>query len=222
MQNLLLSANQVLRSRDAAGASGTLTRLRQLMGVLVAFGAVYGAVMGSFAGFSDLHWLQLFYSAVKVPLLLVLTFLVSLPSFFVLNTILGLRSDFGRVLRALVWAQAGLTIVLASFAPFTLLWYASFSGYDNAVLFNAVMFGTASFAGQWILRRLYVPLIAEHPRHRQLLWTWIVIYAFVGIQMGWILRPFVGDPRIRPQFFRQGMWGNAYEIVAQKVAKAIR
>jgi hypothetical protein len=222
MPNLLLSADQVLRGRDAAGAGLSLTRLRHLLALLILFGAIYGAVMGSFAGLKNLHWLQMFYSAAKVPLLLVLTFLVSLPSFFVLNTVLGLRSDFARVFKALVWAQAGLTVVLASFAPFTMLWYASFSGYDNAVLFNAVMFGGASFAGQWILRRLYVPLVALHPRHRQLLWTWIVIYAFVGIQMGWILRPFVGDPRAHPQFFRQEMWGNAYEVVAQKVAKAIR
>ena len=24
--------------------------------------------------------------------------------------------------------------------------------------------------------------------------TWLVIYVFVGIQMGWVLRPFVGSP----------------------------
>ena len=24
--------------------------------------------------------------------------------------------------------------------------------------------------------------------------TWLVIYVFVGIQMGWVLRPFIGDP----------------------------
>ena len=25
--------------------------------------------------------------------------------------------------------------------------------------------------------------------------TWIVIYVFVGIQMGWVPRPFIGDPK---------------------------
>ncbi len=43
-----------------------------------------------------------------------------------------------------------------------------------------------------------------------MLYTWIVIYVFVGIQMGWVLRPFIGDPRTPVQFFREGSWSNAY------------
>ena len=34
------------------------------------------------------------------------------PSFFVINTLLGLRDDFGRVVRALMATQAGLTVIL--------------------------------------------------------------------------------------------------------------
>jgi hypothetical protein len=136
----------------------------------------------------------------------------------VINTIAGVRADFPRVLAALIGSQAGLTIVLASFAPLTLLWYASSADYDHAILFNAFMFAVASFSAQWMLRRLYAPLIARNPRHRALLKTWLLIYAFVGIQMGWILRPFVGTPGAQPQFFRAEMWGNAYVVVAQKAA----
>ena len=43
--------------------------------------------------------------------------------------------------------------------------------------------------------------------------TWIVVYAFVGIQMGWFLRPFIGDPAIPVQFFRSESWGNAYVVL---------
>jgi hypothetical protein len=222
MRDLLIHADLLLRGRDAAEASVTPARLRHLLALMIAYGAAYGVAMGSFAGVGGGHWLQLIYSAAKVPLLLAATFLLSMPSFFVLNTVFGLRPDIVPVVRAVVSAQAGLTIVLASFAPFTLVWYASFADYDSAVLFNAAMFGAASLTGQWLLRRAYAPLIAANRRHRLLLWTWIVIYAFVGIQMGWILRPFVGDPRTPPQFFRAEMWGNAYEIVAAKVVKAVK
>ena len=45
---------------------------------------------------------QVVYSAVKVPFLLLATFVISLPSFFVINTLLGLRGDFPHVLRALI------------------------------------------------------------------------------------------------------------------------
>ncbi len=89
-------------------------RLPQLYGAIILFGMAYGAVMGTFgpvgllyaprspdwlSALEDRSW-QIVYSALKVPLLIVATFLLSLPSFFVLNTLLGLRSDFGAALRA--------------------------------------------------------------------------------------------------------------------------
>ena len=96
---------------------------------IIGFGAAYGAVLGSYGGASGPRAWQVVYSAAKVPLLLIVTFALSLPSFFVVNTLLGFRARFGDSLRALVSAQACLTIVLASFAPVTLLWYASWAGY---------------------------------------------------------------------------------------------
>ena len=50
---------------------------------------------------------QVVYSAVKVPFLLFATFGLSLPSFLVINTLLGLRADFARVVRALSRRRPG-------------------------------------------------------------------------------------------------------------------
>jgi hypothetical protein len=42
---------------------------------------------------------------------------------------------------------------------------------------------------------------------------WVILFGLVGAQMGWVLRPFVGDPNLPFQFFRgrqsnffQGVW----------------
>jgi len=212
---MLLYADNVLRARPWAVQEGHAARKLAQLGLLVAaFGITYGAVMGSFGGvFGERFW-QVVYSAVKVPLLLLGTFALSLPSFFVVNTLFGLRSDFSHSLRALLATQAGLTIILASFAPFTVVWYASCSDYQGAILFNTLMFGCASVAAQWLLRRFYEPLIRRNRRHRMLLRAWLVIYAFVGIQMAWVLRPFIGNPDAPTQFFRQDAWGNAYVSLA--------
>ena len=213
---ILLEADDILRARSwAVGEGQTARRLVRLCLLIVVFGIIYGAVMGSFGGVFGRRFLQVVYSAAKVPLLLMLTFALSLPSFFVINTLLGLRSDFTYAVRALVATQAGLTIILASFAPFTVLWYASFVNYRAAILFNAVMFGTASISAQWLLRRFYEPLIRRNRQHRLMLRGWLVIYAFVGIQMGWVLRPFIGNPNSPTQFFREEAWGNAYVRLAQ-------
>jgi len=217
---LLRLADDVLRG-DASPArrmrelrphwSGSLTL------AVVVYGMFYGGVMGTYGGIAGPRIWQVVYSAVKVPFLLFATFLLSLPSFFVTNTLLGLRSDFPRVIRALMSTQAGLTVILSALAPFTAFWYVSGSGYQPAILFNGVMFGVASFSAQWMLRRSYLPLVRANPRHRWMLRAWLVIYVFVGIQMGWVLRPFIGDPSAPVQFFREGSWSNAYEVVFQMI-----
>lgn len=197
--------------------------LGSLAGILLIFGLFYGAVMGTFGGIAGERALQVLFSAVKVPLLLLSTFLLSLPSFFVLNTLLGLREDFQEVLRVVTAAQAALTVVLASLAPCTLLWYASSAHYPSAILFNGLMFGVASIAAQrFLLRRLYAPLIARDARHRLMLRVWLFVYAFVGIQMGWLLRPFIGNPDEPVRFLRQDAWGNAYLAVLQMIGNTLR
>jgi hypothetical protein len=213
-------ADNVLRG-EVSPAHGTRGRrfpvLGSLMLAIVVYGMFYGGVMGSYGGVSGLRLWQAVYSAVKVPFLMLTTFLLSLPSFFVLNTLFGLRDDFARVVRALISTQAGLTVILSALAPFTAFWYVSGSGYETAILFNGMMFAVASFSAQWMLRREYIPLIESNPKHRWMLRTWIVIYVFVGIQMGWVLRPFIGDPKAPVQFFREGSWSNAYEFVLKLI-----
>ena len=180
-------------------------------------GLAYGAVMGSYGG----RPLQAVYSALKVPILLGATVALTLPSVFMLNTLLGVRGDLPRALQSVAASQAGLTIVLVSLAPITLFWYASTTDYHAAILFNGLMFGVASAGSQTILRRGYRPLVAKDPRHRWLLRAWLVLYAFVGIQMGWLLRPFIGDPTGPVQFFRDEVWDNAYVIVARMILEQV-
>jgi hypothetical protein len=203
ISRLLSRADGVLRGR-ASGRDWWL---------LFACGLAYGAVMGSFGGMA---W-QAVYSAVKVPLLLSATVGLSLPSFFILNTLLGLRDDFPSALRAVIASQAGLTVILVALAPLTAFWYASSAGYQEAILFNGAMFGVASAGAQVLLRRAYRPLVARHPRHRAMFRAWLVLYVFVGIQMGWVLRPFIGNPAGPVEFFRREAWDNAYVIVARMI-----
>jgi hypothetical protein len=184
-------------------------------------GGFYGLVMGTFGGFSGDRLWQPVYSGIKVPILLGVSFALGLPFFFMLNTLLGLRADFREALSALLKTQAAITLALGALAPYTAVWYLSTTGYDQSLLFNAAMFALASFTGQAILRRLYRPLIARHSRHRIALGLWLIIYAFVGIQMGWVLRPFVGDPTKPVRFFREGAFSNAYVVVAKLIWRVV-
>jgi hypothetical protein len=214
---ILRRAPWVTRTADSRGV------LLRLIGQLVLFGLLYGVAMGSFRGLvAQSQWLrQMIYAAAKVPLLLTTTFAISFPSFFVVNSLLGLRRDFAKAVRALVAAQAGLAIVLASLAPFTLVWYVTSTNYGDALLFNGAMFAIASFSAQWLVRGYYRSLIAGNRRHRLVLWCWLVVYMLVGIQMAWLLRPFIGSPGSDVTFLRADPWDNAYEYVARLIWRTL-
>jgi hypothetical protein len=215
--DVLRQAPWVMRELDSRRA------IVRLVVCLVLFGLLYGAAMGSFRALADQpQWLlQIVYSSVKVPLLLTATFVISLPSFYVLNALLGLGRDFAPAVRALIAAQAGLAIILCSLSPLTLLWYASSAKYNQALLVNGAMFAMASLAAQWLVRGYYRPLIQRNRRHGKLLWAWLMVYAAVAIQMAWLLRPFIGSPDRGVQFLRDNPWDNAYEYVARLVWQAL-
>lgn len=211
MKTLLFRADDILRGHLRVIQEGSSVKaMFRVSLLLVVFGIFYGGVMGSFGGVFGQRFWQIVISGIKVPMLLLCTFLISLPSYFVINTLFGLRADFKYSIRALLATQAGVTIILSSFAPLTAFWYISGSSYHSAILFNAIIFGSATLFSQLILNRLFGPLIRRDKRHVWPLRAWLVTYIFVGIQMGWVLRPFIGSPDMPPQFFRVGAWGNAY------------
>lgn len=183
--------------------------------------------MGSYASVSGHRSVvqqipQMVYSAIKVPLLIGVTVLLSTPIFYVINALSGLASDFRSALHAIVSAQAGLTIILSSLMPITLFMYLSVShhpvGYQLAILFNAAMFGLASITAQRLLWSYYRPLIRADDRHAVMVQMWIFVYAFVGIQAAYVLRPFIGSPNMKTTFIREESFENAYVRIIELVA----
>ncbi|MCA9290888.1 MAG: hypothetical protein KDA25_07155 [Phycisphaerales bacterium] len=209
-----------LRLPDAALS---LTRRQVGVALLWAIGLemTYGAIMGMSGGLAADRARQVLYSAIKVPLLVGCTLAICLPSFCVLNTVAGLRDDLRAVLRALFLSQIVFGIVLASLAPYTAWWSVAGGGHASAVVFNGVMFAVASAAMHIVLRRLYRPLVARRPRHRVLRLTWTALYVFVGIQLAWTLRPFVGSPGLPTEFFREDGWSNAYVAIGRLVGRLV-
>jgi hypothetical protein len=187
--------------------------LPRLAACIIICNLVYGAGMGTFGGLLGERSLQILYSAIKLPLLLTGSFLLTIPSFFILSTLLGLRQDFPAVLRALTTGQAVGAVVLVSLLPFTLLWYASFSDYPQAVLFNFAIMAIACAIGHRSARKSYRALIHQNKRHRPMVWAWVVLYAFNAIQMAWVMRPFIGQPNQPTTFFRKEAWDNAYIVL---------
>jgi hypothetical protein len=215
----LVAADGLVKELGRPRTEGLLDWRALAVLVLVA-GAVYGAIMGSYALHSPERLLMVLYAGVKVPLLIFATSAVCMPAFFVLNTVLGLRPDFGRAVRAVLAGQAALTVALASLGPLTRFVYFCGVSHRAALLVNAAMFTAGTVAAQVVMWRRYRVLMQEPGRgagHRVMLWAWVVMYAFVGMQMGWMLRPFVGTTDKAVTFFREEPFTNAYVVIARLV-----
>lgn len=50
----------------------------------------------------------------------------------------------------------------------------------------------------------------------------LAVYIFVGIQTGWVLRPFVGDPALPTSFFRKDAFTNSYVDIARILSGKLR
>jgi len=215
-------ADELLRGAGRFNpASPSPEAARLAVGLIVIAAPLYGGAMGSYGLDSPERLLQIAYSAVKLPFLLGATTLVCLPGFFVLNTALGLRADWPAALRAILAGQAALSISLLSLAPVTRFVYFSTTSYQHAHLANFGAFTAATLAGHFAMRRAYRPLVRRRPLHRAALFAWVILYAFVGIQMGWMLRPFIGAPGVETAFFRDEPFSNAYVIVARLLARGL-
>lgn len=190
--------------------------------IVVIAGPVYGAVLGSWGAGGPGRLALIPYAAIKAPLLVIGTTMVCLPGYFVLSTVLGLRADFPKALGAIGAGQAGLALALASLAPLTRVAYVSGIGHAQALLFAAGMFLLATSAGTAVMMRRYRPLFARSRKHVLMLGFWVMSYVFVGIQMGWMLRPFVGSPGVPVTFVRQEPWTNAYVALTKIVAQSVQ
>ncbi len=203
------------RSPDRGAAPGAADlSVSTLLGTIGVGGAIFGCVMGTYLVAGPGRWPLVLFAAVKVPTLILLTTAVCLPAFFVLNTVLGLRESFSRAVRAVLAGQAGLALGLASLAPLVRVAYECGISHQGAQLLCAGMFVLATAAGQTVMLRRYRGIIDADPvndaKHRTMLWTWVTMYVFTGIQTGWILRPYIGAPGLDVRFLRPDAFSNAY------------
>jgi len=195
-------ASELLHARGAYGVAHERVPWPRLVAFVAGGGALYGLAMGSLGG----RGLGALYSSVKVPILLTGATGACIANYWVVLALLGLREDFRAALRGILAAQGTLALALASLAPVTAFLYACGLSYPTALLWNAACFALASLAAQRTLRAHFRPLVAREPRHRRGLAAWLVLYGFVGIKLGWVLRPFVGDPALPTSFLREYQW----------------
>ncbi len=135
-----------------------------LTAIIVMLGLIYGACMGLFAilGSGSGAWQQIPASMVKVPALFLLTLLVTFPSLYVFNALVGSRLSFLAVLRLLFASLAVMLAVLASLGPIVAFFSVSSTSYTFIKLLNVLVFALSGFLGlTFLLQTLHRISIAD-------------------------------------------------------------
>jgi hypothetical protein len=163
------------------------------------------------------------YSAIKVPMLLLVSSAITLPTFYVLHAVLGLRDDFRAACNGLWGAQAAMAITLGALAPVVAFLAVSVTDPYFQTLADGALFAIAVGTGQVVLRRHYRLLMVKDPRHRITLGCWAVLYVFFAIQLSWVLRPFLGTPGHPIEFLRpNALENNADVVLVDHLARLFR
>jgi len=205
---------RILRDRrgffdEIGNGEGVSRKIQSMLVSSVIFFAIYGAVMG----FSN-SLLQAISSAVKLPVLFLITLVICLPTLYFFNLLFGSRLSLSRTLALILTAIAVTAVLTLSFAPIALFFWLTAPHYK---LLNVAILTVTGFSGLTFLWQGMRQVEDKGSRLRSLvLWAWILVYGFVGTQMAWTLRPFFGAPGLRFEIFRD-LGGNFYVNVLQSV-----
>jgi hypothetical protein len=187
--------------------------------IIVAGAGLYGAAMG--------WWrdpLQALFVAIKFPLVILLTTLGNALLNAMLAPLLGLNITFRQSLLAVLMSFAITAAILGAFSPLVafMVWNAplmtpdvkSTAAYALIKLTHVLVIAFAGIAGNVRLFQLLAQLGGSGRVARRVLIAWLAVNLFLGSQLTWIARPFIGSPQLPVAFLREGaLRGNFYENV---------
>jgi hypothetical protein len=189
-----------------------------LIGSTIVFGAIYGCVLGSWHG-SRLA----IYAAIKIPLLMLSTAAVTALFNWIVAALLGLPLRLPQTFALSLIPLAVAAIVVASLAPVAWLFTSSLpvpsptqrTVHNLLYLVHTVLLAAGGVTGTSVLRHALMTVCAgDVARARRIRAAWIAAYAFVGGEIAWVLRPFVGSVYLPVVFLRSdALQGNVYEFI---------
>ena len=187
--------------------------------VIILGAGCYGAAMG---WWRDPQ--QALYTAIKFPLVILLTALGNALINGMLALLLGLNIPFRQSFSAIVMSFAITSAIFGAFSPLMafMVWNTPpmTSGRVGAFNYNLILLGhvfvigLAGTTGNLRLFQLLSKLGGSYAIAVRVLFAWLLGNFFLGSQLSWILRPFIGSPSLPVEFLRKNAFlGNFYETV---------
>ena len=145
----LLVIERILRDRDSIwtqiGDERDLNRLiRDMLTSSTLALAIYGAVLGAF---SDHALLQSPISAIKLPLLFLVTLAICLPTLYLFNLVFGARLQVKQALALVMVAITVISMLAMAFAPISLFFLITANQYSFYKILNVAILTLAAVVG---------------------------------------------------------------------------
>jgi hypothetical protein len=197
--------------------------------IALAMFAIYGAVMGgtnllqASALATKGKFLLMLTSGIKVPLLFLATLLIVVSPVYVANTFVGPRLACRQVVTVLLATVAITGIVLASTATVAFFFSLTNRSYHFIKLLHVFFFAYSALVGLRFFQRCIraATPVAKRRRLKLLFVGTLALYAFVGMNLAWVLRPFIGNPERAFEWFRERK-GSFYESVWESTREVLR
>lgn len=167
---------------------------------------------------------QALFAGIKLPLIMLLTAVGNGLLNSMLAPLLGLHLPFRQSFLAIVTSFAIAAAIMGAMSPLTafVIWNSPplIAGHNNGTTHAAVLLllvATIAFAGVAANLRLWQllrELAGKNAAAWRILLAWLTGNLFLGSQLSWILRPFIGSPGLPVAFLRPDAFhGNFYEAV---------
>ena len=187
--------------------------------VILFFSFLYGVIMGAYHG-----PLQAVAAGIKVAVLFTIALVICFPAFYIIQYILGSRLRLAVMISIILSGFILMTAIMIAFAPVVIIFLLTGSNYYFLQLLHIAIFLLAGIFGmQTVVDALKFSCEKKnvYPHTGVVVFRfWVIILAFVGIQLAWNFRPFLGDRGEPFQLFRT-YEGNFYTALIYSVKKLV-
>lgn len=188
--------------------------------IICVFTFLYGIVMGSYYSF-----LQSLVAGLKVTFLFLSAIIVCFPSFFIIQQVLGSKMTLRQMIIIILSGFVLTTSIALSFTPIVILFQVTGGNYHFLQLLHVGIFIFSGIFGM----RLMVEALKFACEKKDIyphigvavFRIWIIILAFVGIQIAWNLRPFLCNKTEDFKLFRK-YEGNFYTAIVYSVQQLVK
>jgi hypothetical protein len=212
-----LLSNRELFFEEVVDGIGLGRKLRYSTLTVFALAGFFGLVAGAYSGPA-----QAISAGIKLPLLFFATFVICFPAFYVVQVLVGSRLRLPQVVVLVVGALALTSILLAAFVPIIAFFLLTGANYYFQHLLNIAIAGIAGVYGMYALHEGLAVVCDKrgvYPKKAlTIMRAWALLFAFVGVQLAWNLRPFLGDQN-KPFRVFGNYQGNFYAAVIYAVNK---